>query len=295
MRPRVPTRPAPVAPAAPAAPIGSTGGERPRLVAYRVSEGPAPEIVPASHARAWMARTRDGFANRCLPLLIANQAGWVVLGSHTVRATWDGGDALGNVEVEHLDGEPPWPAKSHFGHGVLTFSLPYLFRTPPGFNLLVRGPANLPVDGASPLEGVVETDWCAATFTVNWKLTRPGRAVTFARGEPIAMLVPQRRGELEAFEPELRGLYDDPEVARAYAAWRESRARFLEELPQEGSEAHRQAWQRHYVHGENPDGTAAPEHQRKLALRPFRDGVPGRGAAGAAEAREAGERRGSSG
>lgn len=241
-----------------------------RLVAYRVSEGAAPEIVPAPHARAWMAATRDSFANRCLPLLIANQAGWFVLGSHTVRATWDGGDALGNTVVEHLDGEPPVPASSHFGHGVVTFQLPYLFRTPPGYNLLVRGPANFPIDGASALEGIVETDWCPATFTINWKLTRPGRAVTFARGAPIAMLVPQRRGELEAFAPEVRGLHDDPEEAAAYIAWRESRARFLEELPVEGSDAHQKAWQRDYVHGQSPGGTRAPEHQRKLALRPFR-------------------------
>ncbi|UQA55827.1 DUF6065 family protein [Polyangium aurulentum] len=241
------------------------------FIAHHVSEGTPPAIVPAPHARAWMSDTRDAFANRCLPLLIANQAGWLVLSSSAVRARWDGGDALGNLEVEHTDGEPPFLAKSHFGHGILTFTLPYLFRTPQGFNLLVRGPANHPKDGASPLEGIVETDWCTATFTMNWKLTRPGLWVTFARGEPIAMLVPQRRGELEAFAPEIRGMYDDPDVARSYAAWRESRAQFLEELPTPESPANRKGWQKHYVHGQGPDGITAPEHQRKLALRTFLD------------------------
>jgi uncharacterized protein DUF6065 len=240
------------------------------LIAYRVAAGDPIPLVPAPITRAWMSETRDAFANRCLPLLIANQAGWFVMGSHTVRARWRGGDGISDLEVEHLDGAPPFPAKSHFGHGILTWNLPYLFRTPRGYNLLVRGPANAPKDGASPLEGIVETDWCTATFTINWKLTRPGLDVTFARGEPIAMLVPQRRGDLEAFQPEARDLYDDPEVARSYRAWRESRAHFLEELPTPESTANREGWQKHYVHGESPDGVKASEHQRKLSLRPFR-------------------------
>lgn len=241
----------------------------PRLIAYRVSQGWSQQIAPAEVARPWMSKTRCGFANRCLPLLIANQAGWVILSSHTVRATWDGGEGLDNVQVEHAGGAPPYPASSHFGHGILTWNLEYLFRTSPGYNLLVRGPANCPKDGASALEGIVETDWCSATFTVNWKLTRPGHVVTFEEGEPVAMIVPQRRGDLESFHPEIRDLHADPEVARSYARWRDDRVQFLEELPVIGSQANREEWQRHYVHGEAADGTKAPEHQRKLTLRPF--------------------------
>jgi hypothetical protein len=29
----------------------------------------------------------------------------------------------------------------------------------------------------SPLDGIVETDWLEATFTMNWKLTRPNHTV----------------------------------------------------------------------------------------------------------------------
>ena len=38
---------------------------------------------------------------------------------------------------------------SHFGSGILTWHLPLLFRTPPGYDLLVRGPANHPKDAMS--------------------------------------------------------------------------------------------------------------------------------------------------
>jgi hypothetical protein len=45
-------------------------------------------------------------------------------------------------------GEVSPSAISHFGSGILTWNVPYLFRTPPGYNLLVRGPANWPKDAA---------------------------------------------------------------------------------------------------------------------------------------------------
>jgi hypothetical protein len=238
--------------------------------AYHTSTGAPPELATAPIQREWMSNTRDAFANRCLPLLIANQAGWLVLSPHTVRAVWDGTPSLKSVCIENLEGPEPYLAMSHFGHGILTFTIPFLFRTPPGYNLLVRGPTNLPKDGVYPLDGIVETDWSTATFTMNWQLTRAQHAVTFQRGEPIAMLVPMRRGELESFDPEIRGLYDDPEVAKAFLEWRKSRTQFIQDLPVKGTTANEEAWQKDYVHGRAPDGTVAKEHQRKLALKPFR-------------------------
>ena len=50
-------------------------GEAPVLIAYRVS-ALSMRLVPAPRARDWMQATRDHVANRCLPLLVANQAGW---------------------------------------------------------------------------------------------------------------------------------------------------------------------------------------------------------------------------
>jgi hypothetical protein len=244
---------------------------QPELIAYVVNPALALPLLPASRARAWMEATNQRFANRCLPLLIANQAGWFATSRHTLRAIWSGGDGLGDLSVEYLKGEPPYPAVSHFGHGILTWNLPYLFRTPPGYNLLVRGPANWPKEGAFPLEGVVETDWSSAAFTVNWQLTRARHPVVFEEGEPICMLVPQRRGELEAFRPELRRLEDDPDVAARYSEWAASRVDFNAALKVPGSSAAKQRWQKHYFQGVASDGGARREHQTKLSLRPFVD------------------------
>src|SRR5262245_61124781 len=111
------------------------------ITAYNVSDGLPMPIVPADGKRQWMDQTRERFAYRCLPMLIANQAGWFILNSHKFMVVWNGGQAIADLRIEYLEGGEPYPAISHFGHGILTFSLPYLFRTPPGYSLLARGPA----------------------------------------------------------------------------------------------------------------------------------------------------------
>ena len=251
-------------------PKGRIGkGQEPNLVAYRVSPWPPMQLVTARASRDWMEATPNRFANRCLPLRIASQAGWFILNSHALRISWNGGNDLSDLEIESLDGETAYPASSHFGSGILTFNLPFLFRTPKGYNLHVRGPANWPKDGAYPLEGIVETDWAVSTFTMNWKLTRANLPVIFEAGEPICMIVPRRRGELEAFEPEIRNIEEEPQLASAYKQWAESRAEFNRDLKVPESEAVRIGWQKDYVRGSTPGGLRAKEHQTRLKLKGF--------------------------
>lgn len=231
-------------------------------------------LVPASSKRRWMDETRFKFANRCLPLKVANQAGWFVINDHPLRVTWDGGDERSSVRVESLSEEPlddgeMIPAVSLFGHGILTFHIPFLFRTPPGYNMLARGPANWPKDGVHPLEGIIETDWSVASFTMNWKMTRPGHPVDFGAGEPICMVVPQRRGELEEFVPEVHDLNDDLETAYDYWKWSESRWQFMTEGVQASAEGRDGGWQQHYVRGTSPTGIGSEQHQTKLRLGRF--------------------------
>lgn len=245
---------------------GPEASEPFRLVGYRASAAPAIGLVPAAAARDWMNATGNRFAYRCLPLVMANQAGWFLLNSHTFRATWNGAADKDAIALEFLSGEAPYPATSHFGYGVLTWHVPYLFRTPPGYNLLARGPANLPREGAFALEGLVETDWSMATFTMNWKMTAIDRPVTFEAGEPFCQLVPQRRGELEEFRAEVRELGSDPETERGYQAWNASRSAFLSGLAENDPAALKLGWQKHYFRGTTPDGEKAPTHQTKLRL-----------------------------
>jgi hypothetical protein len=237
------------------------------MIAYRTHAFPAMRIVPAPVSRQWMDETSGGFAKRCLPILIANQAGWHILSSHRVNLVWDGGEACSSIRIELPGGWAPFPVSSHFGHGIVTWTVPYLFRTPLGFNLLVRGPANWPKDGASPLEGCVETDWAVSSFTMNWKLTRPGAVVTFEKDEPFCMILPQRRGELEQFHPEVRPLDSNREIAQGSRLWADGRRQFIEELRTGPTTT--ETWQKHYFKGLTPDGEYAEGHQTKMRLRSF--------------------------
>lgn len=242
----------------------------PRLIAYRIHKYPSLPIVPAGAPRKWMDETGNRFAYRCLPLLIANQNGWFILNVHKVRVIWTGGAGEDAVKIICRGGpaETPCPAVSHFGHGVLTWNLNYLFRTPPGYNLWARGPANWPKDGIVPLEGVIETDWSVATFTMNWKLTTPGHAVEFEPGEPICMITPIKRGEAEQFHPMVRDLDSVPQLEQQFKAWAKSRDTFNSDLRDAASRAAQEQWQKEYLQGYGP-GIKAPQHQTKLSIRAF--------------------------
>lgn len=227
-------------------------------------------IVPAARVRSWIEDdARHG--RHCLPLMMGNQDGWFVLNNQGFTARWQGENAASSLEVTYDGPAPRFRAHSAFGHGIMSFMIPYLFRTPPGINLLVRGPSNWPKDGIAPLEGLVETDWSVATFTMNWKLTRPGADVRFEAGEPVCMLVPQERGYMERFEPELRDIESDPELRAGNAAFNERRHESLVRsfVAEHMGGAGWTGFEKDYMRGARPTGERAPEHQRKLNLREF--------------------------
>lgn len=217
-----------------------------------------------------MDQTANKFAYRCLPLNIANSHGWMILNPVAFTATWSGGATTDSLSVQGWDADAPCLARSHFGAGILTFSINALFRTEPGYNLMVVGPINSPKDAIQPLHGIVETDWAPFTFTMNWKFTRKGKPISFERGEPFCMLFPVKRGLLEEVEPEFRKLEEDPDIQQKYRAFAESRARFHQDLRVPGSSAELQGWQKDYFRGLSELASAPNDHQTKLRLKNFK-------------------------
>jgi Family of unknown function (DUF6065) len=249
---------------------GATPGE---LIAYRIPSPFSMKLVAAPGSRDWVKSTQRQFAARCLPMHIANQAGWLILTGHSFRAQWLGGAAPEQVVVEQ-DSQEPCPAKAHFGEGILTVICPFLFRTPSGVSLLFRGPSNRPKDGIAALEAIVETDWAVAAASINWRFTRPGIWVEFEQDEPIAMVVPQRLDLLEDMKPRVAELADDPDAERGFRAWNDGCRRFNARLRQRDPEAERIGWLKYYARGTAPhmapdDQSKAEGHRGNLQLREF--------------------------
>lgn len=246
---------------------GSLGGT---IYAYEIHDPSGMLIQSAPLERDWMDNANHRFPYRCLPLNIANQNGWMVTCPTDFRVYWYGGDRVEDVEVHFPPGVQEPRISSHFGLGTFTFSLPYLFRTPPGINLWAKGVPNWIKDGAQALEGVIETDWNAATFTMNWKMTRPNHWVEFQRGEPFCMLVPIPRGIAESLEPIQTPLTDNPELLEQYRRWEGSRSQFLAGLHSHDPDTVKQGWQKEYFQGKRPDGGRFEEHQTILKVKEFR-------------------------
>ncbi|MBB5751227.1 DUF6065 family protein [Prosthecomicrobium pneumaticum] len=237
-----------------------------KLVCYRLEEE-ASDIVPGRAERDWMDLTDERFAYRCLPLTIANSMGWEILCPTGIVAEWNGEMGLDAITVTTGDGgSAEGIASSHFGHGVLTFHVRYLFRTDPGFGLWVRGVPNLPKDGIAPLEGIVETDWLAFTFTMNWQFTRPG-LVRFAQGEPFCFVTPVEYRALDDVVPEVVALDDAPELRDTFRDYSRLRQEFNERLREGDPETVRAGWQKWYFRGKTPSGeTGNPRHLSKLRV-----------------------------
>jgi len=230
-----------------------------KVIAYQICKDDSAPIRPAPRERTWMDDANRKFPYRCLPLVMANQYGWEILSTHQVRASWDGTSKPEGLHVENLYGDGRLHCHSHFGEGVLTFQIPFLFNTPEGWNLMVRGPTNSPKDGIVALDGIIETDWAHATFTMNWRFTR-ACTVEFAVGEPICLFFPIQRGALEMFRGEFRMLESNREFEIQFRQWSASRDRFLLDLQGGRPEALAQGWQKDYMQKAN---------DKKLLARPF--------------------------
>lgn len=247
----------------------SAGVRRDRLITvYTLWDGkalPFP-IVPCHADRDWI-RAAGQWPYKCLPLRMAAETGWEIRSPVAFTASWDGSRAPAGVTLSREAGRHFGCVQSTFGLGVVTFNLPYLFRTSPGVDLWVRGPANFVRDGVQALEGIVETDWAEAKFTMNWKLTRPDHPVRFDIGDPICVVVPYPRAYVERFATATDTLSSNRGLLRAYERWRSSRRSHIEKKRAKLLSA--RAWQGKYHRGRREDGSTVAEHRRRVRTEPF--------------------------
>lgn len=240
-----------------------------KITFYRISKDkliPGWHVQAASPKRDWMDEYKHMY--RCLPMTIANQNGWVINLPCNVYVTWFGGMDRTSMHfwVDPEYNVPNQWVKCHFIGGVVTFEFDFLIHTTHKTNMIVRGAPNVFVDGAHPLEGVVETDWLPYTFTMNWKVTRTNQVVHFKKGMPICFIQPVPHNYSETFDFEIDYLENNSSLNEKYHEWNRQRMAFSEQRKL-GDE--KREWQRDYFEGRDVKTGEVQEpdiHTSKLNL-----------------------------
>ncbi|MEY4334319.1 MAG: hypothetical protein RLZZ196_3062, partial [Bacteroidota bacterium] len=136
-----------------------------------------------------------------------------------------------------------------------------LIKTPDQYNLYITGAPNHFIANVWPLTGIYEADWAPYSFTMNWRILRPG-GVEFLPSDPICFFFPIRRNDINNFELEHKMLNENLELKEQYEAFHKSRSEFNK------SNRENVKWQKHYFQGKYPDNTKCPvNHQIKLKLK----------------------------
>jgi hypothetical protein len=154
-----------------------------------------------SAKRSWM---KDNGAYNCPPMMIGNTLGWFLPLDHSVTLNWNGNNSPGSVKIKFTEsGEnvPNGDVNDNFGHGVITFAAKSRpsFETSSGYSLLISGPTNMWIDGIHPLTAIVETDWSAYPFPMNWKLSEINKDIVIPSGYPIMCFIPINLSDIESF------------------------------------------------------------------------------------------------
>ena len=169
------------------------------------------------------------YSYHCKPLVAANSLGWWILNNQELEIEWNGGNKIDDLKIkDYTEGKYYNLASSHFGGGILSFNLGFLFKTPPGWGLLVGGPSNIFIDGLAPLEGIVETNWSPFTFTMNYKITRSNWAIRLPKYHPICRIVPIALNLNEKTELNLKSLDEELDLKNKFEDWSKKRNNSLE-------------------------------------------------------------------
>ncbi|XOV81203.1 MAG: DUF6065 family protein [Aestuariibacter sp.] len=234
-------------------------------------------IRPCRVTRDWMDETPARYAYRCIPLSAANSMGWEILNPVDATITWTGKDKGDQLQID-LAKKNPFAPGPHFGSGTVTWYIPFLFRTPPDYGLMVTGPANHDKTVITPLDAFIRSDWIPFPFTMNWRMTLADTAVTFKAGEPICRVIPFPLALLNEMEIEVRDLQEDPAFMQRVQDWdRNRQANYQKQREAEAKWARegkkpdlKELWNSQYAKGQGSDIATEP-HQNAFKCKPVID------------------------
>jgi hypothetical protein len=161
--------------------------------------------TPLPVKREWM---KNSGGLNCPPMMLGNTLGWYYGLEEDITFNWDGSLMPGSVKITNTNTGLPVDnsvANNNFGEGVITFGgTRGYFETPEGYSLLMSGPSNMWIDGIHPCTGIVETDWSAFPFPMNWKMTAINEDIHIPKDYPVMCFIPIKIAEFEEFSIEYK-------------------------------------------------------------------------------------------
>lgn len=218
-------------------------------------------VIPAGKKREWMDQEELSYSYYCGPLVAANQLGYNIIYQNETEVIWNENADYSDIEINHIKQDENFCGCGvHFEIDILTFTFPLLFRTSPGWGLLVSGPANNPIDGLYPLEGLVETNWLPFTFTMNFKIIEKNKLIRIKQYTPICRILPYPLNLNQKTNLTFSNLQDDKKLFADYNAWSKAREDFNDKGTL-NSTSNRQFF---YRDGKDPSGNFIAEGMHKL-------------------------------
>jgi hypothetical protein len=163
---------------------------------------------------------------KCLPFLIAGELGWDLILTQDYVVNWNGGNAPEDVAIK-TEG-PDSFVFSNFGHGILTFKIPYLFELEENTFLWVKGPNNNPLSlDLYPTEGLVEADWFPSNFGIDYKILTKNKDILLKKDSAFCRLVPYPKNYIETFEPQYSTFKKNPGFFQTHIAYQQTNRFFF--------------------------------------------------------------------
>ena len=223
------------------------------------------EIRPQSTQRDWMnVNVNIGFKKyhpsfgptyKCLPLKIGNELGWSIHCMVDFSCIWNGKIEDRDGVLVKIDDKYKKVAATHFGNGIITLPIPYIFKTEKNYGIYVRGPTNFYKEYVQYLDAVIETDWLNYPFTYNIKINKANHEIFFKKGEPICSFIPIKLKNINSSILEIENIESNKQLNNFVKKYSENRSYKYNELTkinyekEQKNESLKYTWMKDYFLG----------------------------------------------
>lgn len=150
------------------------------------------EVRSGKNKRDFLDETRDKHGYVCQPMSTIGFHGWEFITPCDVKFIWDGINDEDGSHVKILEGEFINGCKfvdTGTANGTITFNIGYLLKTDPDHHILMSGAPNTFIDGVTPMDALLQTDWYHWNIPqFCWKIHKANEVITIPKGTPFLFI-----------------------------------------------------------------------------------------------------------